>query len=325
MNWGGEQRKSCIRSREVGQEGRRRQEEEEEEQRGADNKKTVQDERWKSLENGIFARFEETWLYVLIYNAEFVFLSTEKAQLRDPYVYRAPVVVPSFHPWKSPSFIHDPRCSDLHSVWWGAQRINGSPTLKGANFFFFLFHRLSSSHTIAVRMVGVSVLYMYTMALSFKPSLTFKKKCNQNNDKKKKKKKKTSLLHAIFTNKQSKDIRIAKSWGSTLLTGSSEMYSALRRLMINSSSLFTPQWAVWSLYPSLAHNLEHSKHSPWAVQTQLREEMANNPAVSPWSLCATLLKITTKCTWSIHLFPSGLQRTMSCYILSCHSVHSYYL
>lgn len=37
-------------------------------------------------------------------------------------------------------------------------------------------------------MAGVSVLYVYTMALSFKPSLTLKK-CNQNNDKKKKKKK----------------------------------------------------------------------------------------------------------------------------------------
>lgn len=65
-----------------------------EKKRGADNKKTLKIFRKKVR----FARYEETRLYVLIYNAEFVFPSTEKAQLRDPYVCRAPVVVPSFHP-----------------------------------------------------------------------------------------------------------------------------------------------------------------------------------------------------------------------------------
>ena len=73
-------------------------------------------------------------------------------------------VASCFHPWKSPSFIHDPRCSHLHSVWWEAHSSNSGPTLKTAWMFF---HRNALSVMYVQYGVNICITgsYMYTLAL----------------------------------------------------------------------------------------------------------------------------------------------------------------
>lgn len=65
--------------------------------------------------------------------------------------------VPGFHPWQSPSFTHDPRCSAPHSVWWGAQHVNNSSTLKAALFSLAISH-LHVLHLAVVWAWGVAWL-----------------------------------------------------------------------------------------------------------------------------------------------------------------------
>lgn len=77
---------------------------------------------WKAG-NAVCATSEKaSRLHELMNNTKLVVTVHRKIQLQlcGLCVHRAPrVLFPHFHPEKSPSFIHDPKRLDLHSVWWG--------------------------------------------------------------------------------------------------------------------------------------------------------------------------------------------------------------
>lgn len=100
-------------------------------------------------------------------------LSTEDTAIWSVCAQSFCCVASCFHPWKSQPFIHDPRCLDLHSVWWEAPSSNSSATLKPARIVFFHPHEhtlfVSQLHIDMWCMHGfntrVSGSYMYTLAL----------------------------------------------------------------------------------------------------------------------------------------------------------------